>query len=129
MIELYHNDMSVCAQKMRFALAAKKLSWDGHHLNLRAGDQQKPQYLKLNPNAVVPTMVDNSAVIIESTVIHEYLEDAYPKIRLGAADAVGRARMGLWTKQLDEGEVTHGKRRIGVGCFGQSPRSGARRDP
>jgi len=54
MIELYHNDMSVCAQKVRFALAEKKLSWKGHHLNLRAGAQQKPEYLKLNPNAVVP---------------------------------------------------------------------------
>ena len=37
MIELYHNDMSVCAQKARFALAEKKLKWEGHHLNLRAG--------------------------------------------------------------------------------------------
>ncbi|HXV47822.1 MAG TPA: glutathione S-transferase family protein [Candidatus Binatia bacterium] len=103
MIELYHNDMSVCAQKVRFALAEKKLAWEGHHLNLRAGDQQKPEYLKLNPNAVVPTLVDGGAVIIESTVINEYLDDAYPEIRLRPADAVGRARMRLWTKQLDEG--------------------------
>jgi glutathione S-transferase len=103
MIELYHNDMSVCAQKVRFALAEKKLAWEGHHLNLRAGDQQKPEYLKLNPNAVVPTLVDGGAVIIESTVINEYLDDAFPEIRLRPTDAVGRARMRLWTKQLDEG--------------------------
>jgi glutathione S-transferase len=102
MIELYHNDMSVCAQKVRFALAEKKLSWKGHHLNLRAGDQQKPEYLKLNPNAVVPTLVDNGAVIIESTVINEYLDDAYPEQRLRPADVAERARMRLWTKQLDE---------------------------
>jgi glutathione S-transferase len=51
MIELYHNDMSVCAQKVRFALAEKNLSWQEHHLNLRAGEQQKPEYIKLNPNA------------------------------------------------------------------------------
>ena len=31
MIELYHNDMSVCVQKVRFALAEKKLAWEGHH--------------------------------------------------------------------------------------------------
>ncbi len=103
MIELYHNDMSVCAQKVRFALAEKKLPWEGRHLNLRAGDQQKPEYLKLNPNAVVPTLVDDGTVIIESTVICEYLDDAYPEPRLRPADAVGRARMRLWTKQLDEG--------------------------
>jgi glutathione S-transferase len=103
MIELYHNDMSVCAQKVRFALAEKTLAWEGHHLNLRAGDQQKPEYLKLNPNAVVPTLVDNGTVIIESTVINEYLDDAYLEPRLKPADAAGRVRMRLWTKQLDEG--------------------------
>lgn len=85
------------------ALAEKKLKWEGHHLNLRAADQQKPEYLKLNPNAVVPTLLDNGAVIIESTVICEYLDDAYPEPRLRPSDAVGRARMRLWTKQLDEG--------------------------
>ena len=103
MIELYHNDMSVCAQKVRFALAEKKLTWEGHHLNLRVGDQQKPEYLKLNPNAVVPTLVDNGTVIIESTVINEYLDDAYPEQPLRPLNAAGRARMRLWTKQLDEG--------------------------
>jgi glutathione S-transferase len=103
MIELYHNDMSVCAQKVRFALAEKKLVWESHHLNLRAGDQQQPEYLKLNPNALVPTLVNDGTVIIESTVINEYLDDAYPELRLKPEDSVGRARMRLWTKQLDEG--------------------------
>ena len=79
MIELYHNDMSVCAQKVRFTLGAKALPWTSHHLNLRAGDQQKPEYVKLNPSAVVPTLVDDGKVIIESTVINEYLDDAYPE--------------------------------------------------
>lgn len=103
MIELYHNDMSVCAQKVRLVLAEKKLTWEGHHLNLRAGDQQKLEYLKLNPNAVVPTLVDDGTVIIESTVISEYLDDAYPEPLLRPKDPVDRAHMRLWTKQLDEG--------------------------
>jgi glutathione S-transferase len=102
MIELYHNDMSVCAQKVRFALGEKALQWESHHLNLRAGDQQKPDYVKLNPSAVVPTLVDNGKVIIESTVINEYLDDAYPEPRLRPNDAAARARLRLWTKQLDE---------------------------
>ena len=102
MIELYHNDMSVCAQKVRFALGEKTLQWKSRHLNLRAGDQQKPEYVKLNPNAVVPTLVDGGNVIIESTVICEYLDDAYPEPSLSPRDPVERARMRLWTKQLDE---------------------------
>lgn len=102
MIELYHNDMSVCAQKVRLTLAEKNLPWQGHHLNLRAGDQQKPEYLKLNPNALVPTLVDDGAVIIESTMINEYLDDAYRDPPLRPAGAAARARMRLWTKQLDD---------------------------
>jgi glutathione S-transferase len=103
MLQLYHNDMSVCAQKVRFALGEKALQWESHHLNLRAGDQHKPDYVKLNPNAVVPTLVDDGRVIIESTVINEYIEDAYPEPHLRPADAFTRAHMRLWTKQLDEG--------------------------
>ena len=103
MIELYHNDMSVCAQKVRFALGEKAFEWESHHLDLRAGDQQKPDYIKLNPNAVVPTLVDDGEVIIESTVINEYLDDAYPELPLRPSDAAARAHTRLWTKQLDEG--------------------------
>jgi len=95
MIELYHNDMSVCAQKVRFTLGEKTLPWTSHHLNLRAGDQQKPEYVKLNPSAVVPTLVDDGNVVIESTVINEYLEDEYPYPPLMPSDSEGRARARL----------------------------------
>ena len=78
MIMVYHNDMSVCAAKVRTALAEKKLRWEGVHLDLRAGDAQKPEYLKLNPNAVVPTLVHDGRTIIESTVICEYIDDEWP---------------------------------------------------
>jgi glutathione S-transferase len=102
MIELYHNDMSVCAAKVRSVLAEKRLEWKGIHMDLRAGDTQRPEYLKLNPNAVVPTLVHDGRVIIESTVIGEYLDDAFPQYGL-KGDPIERARMRLWTKQLDEG--------------------------
>ena len=62
MLELFHNDMSTCSQKVRMALAEKGLEWTSHHLNLRAADQQKPDYLALNPNGVVPTITDGDDV-------------------------------------------------------------------
>ena len=107
MLELYHNDMSSCAQKVRTVLAEKGLEWTGHHLDLRAGDTLTPDYLKLNPNGVVPTLIDDGTVIIESTVINEYLDDAYPGPALRPADARARAEMRLWTKKLDEGLHIH----------------------
>ena len=103
MLELYHNDMSTCAQKVRLALAEKALEWTGHYLNLRTGDQHRPEYLALNPNGVVPTLVHDGRPVIESTVINEYIDDAFPDPPLRPADAAARARMRLWTKQLDEG--------------------------
>lgn len=103
MIELYHNDMSVCAAKVRIVLAEKGLEWKGYALNLRAGDALKPEYLRLNPNGVVPTLVHDGHVVIESTVICEYLDDVWVETPLRPRDPYARTRMRLWTKQLDEG--------------------------
>jgi len=102
-MELYHNDMSVCAQKVRLVLAEKGLSPTFHHLDLRAGDAHSPEYLKLNPNGVVPTLVDGGLPIIESTVICEYLDDACPEHPLRPADPYQRAQMRLWTMRPDAG--------------------------
>lgn len=103
MFELYHNAMSTCSQKVRFCLAEKGLAWTGHHLDLRAAEQQNPAYLKLNPLGVVPTLVHDGALVPESTVINEYLDDLAPTPPLKPAAPLARARMRLWTKQLDEG--------------------------
>jgi glutathione S-transferase len=102
-LELYHNNMSTCAQKVRLVLAEKDLQPIEHHLNLRAGEQNSPEYLQLNPKGVVPTLVDHGQVIIESTVICEYLDDAYPQVPLRPADPLQRARMRRWTILPDAG--------------------------
>jgi glutathione S-transferase len=101
MIVLYHAPSAVCAAKVRLVLAEKQLDYTGHMLNLGAGDQFKPDYLKLNPNAVVPTLVHEGNVLIESTVINEYLEDRFPDVPLRPADPFERAHMRVWTKKED----------------------------
>jgi glutathione S-transferase len=103
MLELYHASMSVCSEKVRMALAEKALEFKSHLLNLREGDQQKPENTTLNPNAVVPTLVHDGAVIIESAVINEYIAEAFPGTRLAMSDPLSRTRMRVWWKQLDEG--------------------------
>ena len=57
MLELYHHGSSVCAAKVRIVLAEKGLQWKGHYLDILKGDQFDPEYMKLNPKAVVPTLV------------------------------------------------------------------------
>ena len=100
-LTLYHNDMSVCAQKVRLCLAEKDLAYEAKHLNLREGDQKRPEYLALNPNGYVPTLVHDDFVVCELTVICEYLDDAFPDPPLKPADAKGRARMRGFTKFID----------------------------
>ena len=82
MLTLYHNDMSVCAQTVRLALAEKNIEYEAIHLNLRTGDQRTPEYLKLNPKGVVPTLVNDDFVITESIVVNEYIDDAFPETPL-----------------------------------------------
>lgn len=101
-IELYHAGMSVCSEKVRILLAERGRDFVSHLLDLRAGDQQKPDYLKLNPNAVVPTLVHDGDVVIESNIILEYLAEVLPGPSLVMSSPLGRTRMRLWTKQLDE---------------------------
>ena len=102
MLALYHNDVSVCAQKVRMCLAEKNLNWEDRHHRLRDGAHLTHEYLKLNPNGVVPTLVHDERVIIESTVINEYLDTAFADPPLRPADAYDRAHMRIWTKQVDD---------------------------
>ena len=46
-----------------------------------SGEQHDPEYVKLNPNHVVPTLVVNDMALIESSLINEYLEDTFPEIK------------------------------------------------
>ena len=94
MLKLYDGTTSVCAIKVRLSLFEKGVPFESHNIDLRAGDQFDPDYLKLNPNAVVPTLVDGDDVVIESSVILQYLEDTRPDPSLFPASAADRARSG-----------------------------------
>lgn len=102
MLELYHHGTSVCAAKARLALGEKGLEWTGHYVDIIKGEQFAPEYLKLNPKHVVPTLVHDGRVIRESTLIGEYLDEVFPNPPLKPDNAFDRFRMRLWTKRLDE---------------------------
>ncbi len=99
---LYHSVESTCAQKVRLVLAEKSIEWTETLLNLRKGQQFSPEYLQLNPKAVVPTLVHNAHVIRESSVINEYLDHAFPQPSLKPSDPYDRSRMRLLVKTFDD---------------------------
>lgn len=102
-ITLYNAPQSTCSQRVRFALHAKGLAFDEVRLDLFSGDQLKPEYLALNPNGVVPTMVHGGAVVTDSAVILEYLEDIHPETaRMRPADPVAAAELRAMMRFIDE---------------------------
>ena len=67
MLALYHAPSAVCAAKARVVLAEKAIPYEGHVINLHLGEQFNPEYMKLNPNAVVPTLVHDGYVLIATS--------------------------------------------------------------
>lgn len=103
MLTLYNAAHSTCSQKVRICLAEKNLAFDDIKLDLgKNKDHLKPEYLKINPNGVVPTLVDDDNIIIDSSVICEYLDERFPQVRLTPDDVVLRARMRAWMRFLEE---------------------------
>jgi len=101
-MRLYHNAVSTCSQKVRLVLAEKGLAFEDAQVDLQAGEQFAPAYVALNPNAVVPTLEHDGAVLIESTLIDEYLDDAFPEPPLRPAAPAARHRMRLAMKRIDD---------------------------
>jgi glutathione S-transferase len=91
--KLYNAPQSTCSQRVRFVLNAKGLPFDEVKLNLLDGDQLKPDYLKLNPNGVVPTLDHDGQIVTDSNVITEYLDEVEPRASFTPEDPVKRARM------------------------------------
>ena len=100
---LYNAPQSTCSQRVRFTLHEKNLAFSEVKLDLFSGDQLRPEYLKINPNGVVPSLVHDGRVIIDSAVIIEYLNEVFPvPSPLVPHDAVARAAMRSFIRYTDE---------------------------
>ena len=95
MLELYHAGLTACSKKSRIVLKEKGLDYVSHYVSLSDFEHHDSEYLKLNPNGLVPTLVHDGAVIIESTVINEYLDEVTEGNML-PADPLERAHCRAW---------------------------------
>jgi glutathione S-transferase len=103
MIELYHFWSSVCSVKVRMCLEEKSVEWQSRYIDLFRFDQLRPEYLAINPDGVVPTLVHNGQPVHESSIINEYIDEALPGPKLTPDDPLKRARMREFVKVCDEG--------------------------
>jgi glutathione S-transferase len=101
-LALYHNPISTCSQKVRLALAEKRLSFESHVIHFERQEHLSDWYLRLNPNGVVPTLVHDERPIIDSSVICEYLDEVFPDPALAPGGAFERAQMRAWMRYFEE---------------------------
>ncbi len=95
-MQLYTYYRSQASFRVRIALNLKGLSHDDVFLHLEKGDQFAPEYRALNPQMVVPTLLDGEAKLFQSLAILEYLEEKYPEPPLLPDDIAARA----WVRGL-----------------------------
>ncbi len=84
-LHLYHGGISNCSMRVRMTLIEKGLDWESHHLDLKKKENITDDYFGINPNGLVPTLIDNGVVHIESNDIIDYLDETYaePSLRHG----------------------------------------------
>ena len=102
MLELYHSWPSGHSAIALIALHEKGLRFASRFVELRSLEQYSAQFLAVNPHGQVPVLRHAAASITGTTAMLEYLEDTFPAPALMPADAVGRWRVRVWGKILNE---------------------------
>jgi glutathione S-transferase len=81
-VHVLHFMGSSCSQKLRIFLNLKGIEWESHLVDLRANENFQPWFLGINPRGLVPVLVHNGSVHIESNDIIQYLEQKFPTPKL-----------------------------------------------
>jgi ganglioside-induced differentiation-associated protein 1 len=100
-LHLFHYGLSNCSQKVRIVLAEKGLGWTNHWVDLAKGEHRTETYRRINPNCVVPTLVHDGTILIESSDIMEYLDERFPDPPLRPSNERDLARMRQWVARQE----------------------------
>lgn len=101
MIVLYHAWASSASRRVRLCLEEKGLEYEGRLVNLAEMEHHTPEYKKINPLGVVPTILHDGKPLHESGTICEYLDEVFPDPPLRPADPYKRALMRNWIRTID----------------------------
>ena len=101
-LHLFHADISNCSMRVRMALTEKDLPWTSHHLDLRKKEAVTPEYFGIHPKGLVPTLVHDGVVHIESNEVIEYLDERFPDPPLQPEAPEERQEMRDWLRTATE---------------------------
>ncbi|MGA8049148.1 MAG: maleylacetoacetate isomerase [Burkholderiales bacterium] len=92
-MRLYTFFRSSAAFRVRIALNLKGLSYEPRFIHLAKGEHRKPDYDAVNPQGLLPALIDDGHLLTQSLAIIEYLEETHPSPPLLPQDPLGRARV------------------------------------
>ena len=104
-LHLYHGGMSNCSMRVRMTLEEKGLPWTSHHLDLRKAENITPEYFGIHPKGLVPTLVHDGTVIIESTDIIDYLDETFREPPLRPANEADQKKMLEWMRLAADNHI------------------------
>ena len=108
----YHAEPLANSLKSMIPLKEKGLEYEGRYVDLHKFEQHSDWFTAINPEGQVPVLVHDGVIVTHTTVINEYLEDAFPDANpadgpLRPRDPAGAARMRYWNKFVDEHVMNH----------------------
>ncbi|MEP7007594.1 MAG: glutathione S-transferase family protein, partial [Sphingomonas bacterium] len=108
MLKYYHAEPLANSLKSMAPLFEKGLAFESVYVNLHKFEQHSEWFTAINPEGQVPVLDHDGTIITHTTVINEYLEDAFPDTPpLRPNTPEGNARMRYWNKFVDEHVTNH----------------------
>ena len=102
-IKYYHAEPVANSLKSMIPLKEKGLDFESIYVDLHKFEQHQPWFIAINPEGQVPVLDHDGTIVTHTTVINEYLEDAFPDSPpLRPNTPAGNARMRYWNKFIDE---------------------------
>jgi glutathione S-transferase len=101
-LTLYHAWSSSASRKVRLCLAEKGLAYEGKVLSLGRFQHHSTWYKELNPSGIVPCLIVDGLALVESNLIDEYLDEAFPEPALMPDDPAARHEVRRWSKYVDD---------------------------
>jgi glutathione S-transferase len=101
MMVLHHGWRSSASRRVRLCLEEKGLAYESHVVDMGKLEHHSAEYLKINPNGVIPTLIHDGRPLHESGTICEYLDETFPDPPLRPDAPYERALMRNWIRHID----------------------------
>lgn len=97
-VHVFHSPFSNCSQRVRLVLEEKAIRWESHIIELMEFEHLTDEYQAIHPKGMVPALVHNGIVVVESNEIIQYLDDHFPGSPLMPQTKKEKARVEPWMK-------------------------------